>query len=360
MTVTRLDITHSHGTYPVLIGAGLSQQLGRVLAEQGLLAETAVVSCSPVWRLHGERVADVLGDQKPLLMADGEKAKHLATVARLYEGMAKRRLDRSAVVIALGGGVVGDAAGFAAATYLRGLRLVQVPTTLLSQVDSAIGGKTGVNLAAGKNLVGAFHPPSLVVCDPDVLGTLPRREFRAGLYEAVKYGVIASRPLFDHIATSLPAIFKRDADVVTPLVADCCRIKADVVMADEYEQGPRRVLNFGHTVGHALESISRYGRFLHGEAVGYGMLAAAALSAKRGIFPAEDLEALKAVIGHMGPLPATTDLKASDALDAMLSDKKVSRGTLHFVLPVRIGATTIVSDVTQKELRAALKTIGVR
>ena len=360
MTVTRLDITHRHGAYPVLIGAGLTTQLDRLLAEQQLLAETAVVSCPPVWRLHGERLTAVLGHQKPLLMGDGEKAKHLATVARLYDGMVKRRLDRSAVVIAFGGGVVGDAAGFAAATYLRGVRLVQVPTTLLSQVDSAIGGKVGVNLPAGKNLVGAFHPPSLVVCDPDVLSTLPRREFRAGLYEAIKYGVIASRPLFEHIATSLPAIFTRDAGVLTPLIADCCRIKAEVVMTDEYEQGPRRVLNFGHTVGHALESISRYGRFLHGEAVGYGMLAAAALSAKRGLFPADDLEVLKAVIGHMGPMPATTDLKAADALDAMLSDKKVSGGTLHFVLPVRIGATTIVDDVTPKELRAALKAIGIR
>jgi 3-dehydroquinate synthase len=360
MTVTRLDITHAHGSYAVLIGAGLSQQPARVLAEHQLMAETVVISCPPVWRLHGERVTDVLGNHKPLLMPDGEKAKQLSSVARLYEGMVKRRLDRASVVIAFGGGVVGDAAGFAAATYLRGIRLVQIPTTLLSQVDSAIGGKVGVNLTAGKNMVGAFHPPSLVLCDPDVLTTLPRREFRAGLYEGIKYGVIASRPLFDHISASLPAIFARDTSVLTPLIADCCRIKADVVMADEYERGPRRVLNFGHTVGHALEAISRYGRFLHGEAVGYGMLAAASMSTARGLFPAEDLEALKALIGHMGPLPATADLKAADALEAMLADKKVSRGTLHFVLPVRIGETTIVDDVTPKELRAALKTIGVK
>jgi 3-dehydroquinate synthase len=360
MTVTRLDITHAHGTYPVLIGAGLTQHLGRVLAEQQLLAETVVISCGPVWRLHGDRVTEVLGTHKPLLMADGEKAKHLPTVARLYDGMAKRRLDRSALVVALGGGVVGDSAGFAAATYLRGIRLVQIPTTLLSQVDSAIGGKVGVNLASGKNLVGAFHPPSLVLCDPEVLTTLPRREFRAGLYEAIKYGVIASRPLFEHIANSLPALFTREAEVLTPLIADCCRIKADVVMADEYERGPRRTLNFGHTVGHALEAISRYGRFLHGEAVGYGMLAAGALSAARGLFPEADLDALKTVIGHMGPLPATADLKAADVLEAMRSDKKVSRGTLHFVLPLRLGTTAIVDDVTEAELKAALKTIGIR
>lgn len=360
MALIRLDITHERGSYPVLIGAGLSRQLGRILAEHHLTTDTVVISCPPVWRLHGDRLTDVLGGHAPLLMADGEKAKHLGTVARLYDGMVERRLDRTALVIGFGGGVVGDTAGFAAATYLRGLRLAQVPTTLLSQVDSAIGGKVGVNLTAGKNLVGAFHAPSAVICDPEVLSTLPRREFRAGLYEAVKYGVIASRPLFEQIGSGLPAIFKKDADVLTSLIADCCRIKAAVVMADEREQGPRRALNFGHTVGHALEAISRYGRFLHGEAVGYGMLAAAALSHKRGILPDEDMEALKAVIGHMGPLPSTADLKASDALDAIMRDKKVSRGTLHFVLPVRIGATTIVPDVTPKELKAALRTIGIR
>jgi 3-dehydroquinate synthase len=274
--------------------------------------------------------------------------------------MVERRIDRSALVIGFGGGVVGDTAGFAAATYLRGVRFAQVPTTLLAQVDSAIGGKVGVNLTAGKNLVGAFHAPSVVICDPEVLGTLPRREFRAGLYEAVKYGVIASRELFDRIASDLPAIFKKDPQVLTPLIADCCRIKAAVVMIDEREEGPRRALNFGHTVGHAMEACSRYGRFLHGEAVGYGMLAAAALSHQRGVLPAEDLEALKDVIGHMGPLPSTADLKAAEILEAILKDKKVSRGTLHFVLPVRLGTTTMVSDVTHKELKGALRTIGIR
>jgi 3-dehydroquinate synthase len=356
MAVIRLDITHGAGSYPVLIGACLK----RHLAEQQLVANTVVITCPPVWRLHGERLRGVLGGQAPLVMADGEKAKHLGTVARLYDGLVERRIDRSALVIGFGGGVVGDTAGFAAATFLRGVRLAQVPTTLLAQVDSAIGGKVGVNLTAGKNLVGSFHAPSVVVCDPEVLETLPRREFRAGLYEAVKYGVIESRELFERIAGQLPAIFKKDPDVLTSLVSDCCRIKAAVVMIDEREQGPRRALNFGHTVGHAMEAISRYGRFLHGEAVGYGMLAAAALSHQRGVFPVEDLQALKDVIGHMGPLPSTADLKAADILEAILKDKKVSKGTLHFVLPVRIGATTIVSDVTGKELKAALRTIGIR
>ena len=225
----------------------------------------------------------------------------------IYDGMIRRRLDRSATLVAFGGGVVGDVAGFAAATYLRGIRLVQVPTTLLSQVDSAIGGKVGVNLPEGKNLVGSFHAPSLVVCDPDVLRTLPRREFRAGLYEVVKYGVIASRQLFERVSSSLPAIFGQDTAVLSELIADCCRIKARVVELDEREAGPRRVLNFGHTVGHALEAITKYRRFRHGEAVAYGMLAAARLSAARGMLTPDDEARLQDVIKRMGPLPPVWD-----------------------------------------------------
>lgn len=360
MTPTRIDVTHAAGRYPVVVGPGLIDRLGALLSEQHLLAASVLVTCPPVWRAHGPALAPVLGGHPPLVIPDGERAKTLPTVARLYDGFVRRKADRSTIVIAVGGGVVGDVAGFAAASYLRGLRVVQVPTTLLAQVDSAIGGKTGVNLPAGKNLVGAFHAPSLVVCDPGVLTTLPRREFRAGLYEAVKYGVIASRPLFDELAGSLKPIFARDPAVLTPLIGQCCRIKAEVVMADEHEHGPRRILNFGHTVGHALEAVSRYRRFRHGEAVGLGMLAAAALSHARGEFPADDLAALRTVITRMGPLPATTDLKISEALDAILLDKKVTEGTLHFVLPTRIGATRIASDVTRRELTAALKSLGLQ
>ncbi len=360
MIPSRIDVTHGAGAYAVLVGPGLTRRLPALLSEHGLVADTIVVTCPPVWRAHERWLQPVLGGHKPLVIPDGERAKTLPTVARLYDGLVGRRADRSTVVLAVGGGVVGDVAGFAAATYLRGLRVVQVPTTLLAQVDSAIGGKTGVNLAAGKNLVGAFHAPSLVVCDVEVLSTLPRREFRAGLYEAIKYGVIASRPLFDRMAGTLAAIFAREPEVLTPLVAECCRIKAQVVMEDERERGPRRALNFGHTVGHALEAISKYRRFRHGEAVGLGMIAAATLSVQRGEFPAGDLEALRGLITAMGPIPATTDLKIADALDAIKLDKKVADGTLHFVLPTRIGATRIASDVTIKELTMALGAIGLK
>jgi 3-dehydroquinate synthase len=361
MTPIRFLVTSERATYPVVIGAGIVKELPALLAGQGVTRQRLVVSSAPVWRLHGRRFRPVLAPKtKPALIPDGERAKTLATVAGIYDQCLHRGLDRSATVVAVGGGVVGDVAGFAAASYLRGINLVQVPTTLLAQVDSAIGGKVGVNLPSGKNLVGAFHSPALVACDPDVLRTLPRREFRAGLYEVVKYGIIASAPLFDRVQRNLAAIFDHEADVLVPVVAACCRIKADVVMADEREAGPRRALNFGHTIGHALESITRYRRFRHGEAIGHGMLAAARLSVLRGAFTAADEERLQDLIREMGTLPPVTDLRISDALDVIARDKKVVNGRLHFVLAAGIGATAIVSDVHTRELTQAMRAIGMR
>ena len=238
--------------------------------------------------------------------------------------------------------------------------VVQVPTTLLAQVDSAIGGKVGVNHAAGKNLIGAFHQPAAVVVDPELLASLPRREFRAGLYEVVKYGVIASRPLFDRIGAHLSQLFARDAAVLVPVIAECCRIKGRVVEEDERESGPRRALNFGHTLGHALEAVTKYRRFRHGEAVGYGMLAAANLAVARGAMPAADRDALAALLAQMGPLPAVADLSAKQTVEAIGRDKKVIAGHLHFVLPTGIGATTTVTDVTIDELIAAARGLGLR
>jgi 3-dehydroquinate synthase len=361
MAHTRLLVSSERGTYPVVVGPGTTARLADLLSEQAIGASRVVVSALPIWRVQGKRLrAIVSGKERPALIPDGERAKTLATVARVYDACIRRRLDRAGAVIAFGGGVVGDVAGFAAATYLRGIRVVQVPTTLLAQVDSAIGGKVGVNLASGKNLVGSFHSPSLVVCDPDVLGSLGRREFRSGLYEVVKYGVIASQELFDRVANALPAIFARDTDVLTPLVTDCCRIKADVVMADERESGVRRILNFGHTVGHALEALTGYGRFRHGEAIAYGMLAAARISVARGLMTGPDAERLALLVRDMGPLPPVADLRASDALDVIALDKKVVSGRLHFVLAKGLGAAEIVSDMHQKELTAAMRGIGMK
>ncbi|MEO7189649.1 MAG: 3-dehydroquinate synthase [Vicinamibacterales bacterium] len=361
MTPTRIDVTSERTTYPVLIGPGLSRALLPLLAEHQISRQRLIITSSRIWRLHGPRARPALAPKDaPALMPEGERAKTLTTVAGLYEHCVRRDLDRSATIIALGGGVVGDVAGFVAATYLRGVRLVQIPTTLLAQVDSSVGGKVGVNLPTGKNMVGAFHPPVFVLCDPELLATLPRREFRSGLYEVVKYGVISSRPLFDQVHRHLKGLFSHDTALLTTIVAQCCQIKADVVASDERESGPRRVLNFGHTVGHALEAMTLYRRFRHGEAIGYGMLAAAHISAERGLMTRDDQASLARVIREMGPLPALGDLRSSDAIDAIGHDKKVVNGRLHFVLAHGIGATKIVSDVHTRELRAAMKTLGMK
>jgi 3-dehydroquinate synthase len=361
MKPIRIDVSSERGTYPVLVGTGLVRDLPVLLAARGFTHRRVVVTNRAIWRHHSRRARSLVSsDDQPVFLPDGERAKTLDTVGRVYAACVTRGLDRAAGLVAFGGGVVGDITGFAAATYLRGIKVAQVPTTLLAQVDSAIGGKTGVNLRAGKNLVGSFYSPDLVVCDPLVLGSLSRREFRAGLYEVVKYGVISSSRLFSRVQGQLEAIFARDPDILAPIVASCCRIKADVVMSDERESGPRRVLNFGHTIGHALEAITNYRRFRHGEAIGYGMLAAAHLSVLRGTMTSQDYDRLAGLLADMGARPAVNDLRASDALDVIARDKKVIAGRLHFVLAAGIGRTKIVADVNTRELVLAMKSIGMK
>jgi 3-dehydroquinate synthase len=355
----RLTVRTSSGSYTIEIAPESSRRLSALLDAAGVPARRFVVSTQTVWRFHGERLQGVTAED-PILIPDGERFKHLATVGRIYDALIRAAADRASAIVAVGGGVTGDVAGFAAATYLRGIPVVQVPTTLLAQVDSAVGGKVGVNHALGKNLIGAFHPPATVVIDPELLATLPRREFRAGLYEVVKYGVIASRPLFDLTSQNLAALFARDASALLPVVAESCRIKAAIVEQDERETGLRRTLNFGHTAGHALEAVTKYRRFRHGEAIGYGMLAASALAAARGVFPEADRAELASLITQMGPLPAVADLSATEVVEATKRDKKVIAGRLHFVLPAAIGSTTIVGDVTLEELREALMGIGLK
>jgi 3-dehydroquinate synthase len=249
--------------------------------------------------------------------------------------------------------------GFAAATYMRGIRLAHVPTTLLAQVDAAIGGKVGVNLPGGKNLVGAFYQPSVVVVDPVVLSTLPRREFRAGLYEVLKYGVACDGGFFEQVTRDLGPLTRRDAAALTPVIAACCRLKGAIVAADERETGVRRVLNLGHTVGHALEAATRYRRMLHGESVAYGMLAACGIAAARGALAAADRDTIAGAIAQLGPLPPVNDLSATAQLEFMQRDKKVHGGRLHFVLPTAIGASRIVTDVSEAELLGALRDLGL-
>jgi 3-dehydroquinate synthase len=355
----RLSVRTSSGSYTIEIAAGLASRLRATLDAAGVPARRFIVSSQTVWRFHGDDLQSAV-DEEPILIPDGERYKQLATVGRIYDALIRANADRASAIVAIGGGVVGDVAGFAAATYLRGIPVVQVPTTLLAQVDSAVGGKVGVNHPMGKNLIGAFHPPAAVVVDPSLLATLPRREFRAGLYEVVKYGVIASRKLFDRTAAELKPLFAREPAALLPVVSESCRIKAHIVEQDERESGLRRTLNFGHTAGHALEAVTKYRRFLHGEAVAYGMLAAAELAAARRVLPAADREALAAHIMQMGPLPPVSDLSAAEIVEATKRDKKVIAGTLHFVLPTEIGSATTVSDVSPSELARALVAIGLK
>jgi 3-dehydroquinate synthase len=364
MEPVRLEVATPSRAYPVTIANGAIDGLGRVLDDARAPGRRFVVSSPLVWRLHGNELARALNGSgtpaEPILVPDGERYKQLATVTRIYDSLVTAKADRSSTLITFGGGVIGDMAGFAAATYLRGIALVHVPTTLLAQVDSAIGGKVGVNHPLGKNMIGAFYQPHAVIVDPAVLGTLPRREFRAGLYEVIKYGMTSSAALFDRIGKDRKAIFARAPEALTAIISESCRIKADVVSADEREAGPRRILNFGHTAGHAIEAVTKYRRYRHGEAVGYGMLVASELAAARGALADDDRQALADLVTSLGPLPPIADVAVTQIVEAMQHDKKIVSGRLHFVLPTAIGATTIVDDVTEKEVKAALKKVGFR
>ncbi|OFV93989.1 MAG: 3-dehydroquinate synthase [Acidobacteria bacterium RIFCSPLOWO2_12_FULL_65_11] len=360
MPPIRIDVATPSRTYPVTIEPAAIDRVGRMLDEFRVPERRFVVSSPLVWRLHGPRLLRGLGAAQAILVPDGERAKQLPTVTRIYDALVRARADRASALVTFGGGVIGDMAGFAAATYLRGIALVHVPTTLLAQVDSAIGGKVGVNHPQGKNLIGCFYQPHAVIVDPSLVGTLPHREFRAGLYEVIKYGMTSSASLFDRLLRERTAIFTREPPVLTPIIAESCRIKASVVSADEREAGPRRILNFGHTAGHAIEAVTKYRRYRHGEAVAYGMLVAAELATSRGALAKGDKKALADLIASLGPLPAIADVSTARILEAMRHDKKIASGRLHYVLPIAIGATAIVNDVTEAEMKAALKAVGFR
>ncbi len=360
----RIDVTTGSQTSTIWVGHGIVDDLGARLDDLGVTGKRFIVSSPRIWKLHGTRIQAALGQAstapgEPILMADGERYKTLASVSRVYDALIRGGADRGSTLIAVGGGVVGDSAGFAAASFLRGIRLVQVPTTLLAQVDSSIGGKVGVNHPLGKNLIGAFHQPAVVVADPSLLRTLPKREFRSGLYEVVKYGVIWSRGLFDHLRTQRKAIMAHDAAALLPAIVESAGIKAEVVSKDEREGGLRRILNFGHTIGHALEAVTNYRRFRHGEAIAYGMLGAADIGERRGVLPGVDRAALADLIAAMGSLPAVSDLSSRAVLEAVRRDKKVVNGKLHYVLPTSIGSTATVGDVTEEEILTALVRLGL-
>jgi 3-dehydroquinate synthase len=359
-SAVRVDVAAGSRPSTIWIGSGISERLTELLDTHGVGARRFVVSSPVIWRLHGARLQTALGRVEPILLPDGERFKNLQSVSRVYEALIRAGADRGSAIVAVGGGVIGDTAGFAAASFLRGITLAHVPTTLLAQVDSSIGGKVGVNHALGKNLIGAFHQPAVVVIDPQFLKTLPRREFRSGLYEVVKYGMIASRPLFDRLTAHTKAIFAHDPDTLVPAIEESCRIKADVVSKDERESGLRRILNYGHTVGHALEAVTKYRRFRHGEAIAFGMLAAADLAVARGALAERARQALAGLITALGPLPSVADISVTDVLEAARRDKKVVNGRLHFVIAIDIGATMTIDDVTEDELKAVLGRLGLK
>jgi 3-dehydroquinate synthase len=318
-----------------------------------------VVSNQTVDGLYGKTLSDSFRGAgfrvQRLLIGDGERFKNLRTAETIYKFLIEQRFERSDVIVALGGGVVGDIAGFVAATYLRGIRFVQIPTTLLAQIDSSVGGKTGVNHALGKNLIGAFHQPALVVIDPTTLSSLPPREMQAGLQEALKYGVIKDRRLFHRIAREIERLKQCDAGELTHLITRSCEIKARVVEQDEREGGLRRILNFGHTVGHALEAITHYRRFHHGEAVGQGMRAASRIAERAGLLAPEERAAVEEAVFSVGKLPATNNLALRDIMDAIQRDKKAEAGQIAFVLPVEIGRVIIKSDLPLPLIRLSIK-----
>jgi 3-dehydroquinate synthase len=324
------------------------QRAAKEIAALGKFSSIHVVSSPKVWRAVGksaQRTLDMHKSTAVHLMNDAEPQKNLRTVESVSRALVRSGADRNALIVAVGGGVVGDVVGFAAASYLRGVALVQVPTTLVAQVDSSIGGKTGVNLPEGKNLVGAFYPPKLILTDPRVLETLADREFRGGLAEVIKHSIIADAGMFAYLEKNIAKVLRRDRAALAYLIPRNAAIKAGVVSRDERESGLREILNFGHTFAHALESVTKYQRFQHGEAVAWGMMAAALLGHEIGLTRADDVSRIVNLVRRISPLPAWPRVPPKKLIAAMHSDKKARAGKLRFVLTPRIGKAGSYDEV---------------
>jgi len=351
--------------YPVWVGAGLLAQSGRRLKRlRPRCRQVFVISSPRVWKLWGARLSVGLRaariSAEVLLMNDREEAKRLMTVERLAEKLLARGADRGALLVAFGGGVVGDVTGFLAASYMRGVDYIQVPTTLVAQVDSAIGGKAGVNLRGGKNLLGAFHHPLAVLADVRALDTLPAREYRAGLYEVVKCAVLGDSALFRFLERNMPAVLARQPRALRTALAHALRVKARIVGRDVHERGERRLLNLGHTFGHAFETLSGYLGLRHGEAVGWGIVAATQLSHRLGLLPERDARRILRVVASVGRLPPLPSAKPERVHAQLFADKKKAGKQLRFVLPRRIGRAEVVAGVPRSALVATLGELGSR
>jgi 3-dehydroquinate synthase len=358
MKIKRIQVRSSSGKYSVVCGDGVLRMAARETLRLGDFSSVQVVSSRRVWNavrgLMPRSLSSGIGT-KVHLFDDAESAKTLSSVEGITRSLSRVGADRNALLLAVGGGMVGDVAGFAAATYLRGIALAHVPTTLLAQVDSAIGGKTGVNLPEGKNLVGAFYSPRIVLSDPRALVTLRERDFRGGLAEVIKYGVISDAKLFAYLEKHMDKMLRRDKVGLAHIISRCAEIKAAVVSRDERESGMREILNFGHTFGHALESATNYRVYQHGEAVAWGMMAAALLGYVAGITPECDAARVISVTRRIGPLPAWPTVRHGKLLAAMRSDKKSRGGKLRFVLTPAIGQARSYDDIPLELLHRVLR-----
>jgi 3-dehydroquinate synthase len=360
-----IRVRSAAGEYAVLCGVGVLHDAAGEIAKLGEFSSVHVLTSPKVWRAVGKAVKLAVprdASKNVHLFDDAETKKNMRTVELLCRKLTGAGADRKSLIVAVGGGVVGDVAGFVAASYSRGVALVHVPTTLVAQVDSSIGGKTGVNLPEGKNLVGAFYAPRLVVIYKDLLCTLPERQFRSGVAEVIKYGVIADEALFAYLEQNIEKLLRKDRDALEYVIPRCVEIKADVVSRDERESGLREILNFGHTFGHALESVTKYRRYLHGEAVAWGMIAAALLGRELGITRNDDVSRVVSLIRGIGKMPDWPRVGPKILIAAMLSDKKTRAGKLRFVVSPRMGeahsSETVSMDALERAMELTPKVLG--
>jgi 3-dehydroquinate synthase len=353
--VRNIIVTTQSGQYPVTVGYGILQSLSTRVPALAGRKRIFLLTSPEIWALWGEHMQAALAPHEPvvLFLPAGERYKRMSQVERLTTEMSRQGADRSSLLIAFGGGITGDVGGFVSAIYMRGIDFVQVPTTLLAQVDSSVGGKTGVNLQSGKNLVGSFHAPQHVLADIALLSTLPHRELRAGIYESIKAGLIRDAALFRSIESQRDALDSGDPAALEKMVATSIQIKAEVVGLDERENGLRMILNFGHTLGHAIEAATRYRALLHGEAIAWGMIAALYISRERGLVDARSARRAETLIRSFAP-PPLPPMRPGRLLQAASGDKKNRAGVRRFVLLEGIGNARVVEDVSDDEVLAAL------
>lgn len=354
-----LTVDLGERSYQIIIGADLLGQAGQMIKAITPGKKILLVSNATVYGLYGDRCVDALAESGfeivLALMPDGEEYKNMQEVLNIVDQGVQGRMERSGLCVALGGGVVGDLAGFVAAIYQRGIDFVQIPTTLLAQVDSSVGGKVAINHSQGKNLLGAFHQPRLVIIDISVLKTLKRRDYLSGLGEVVKYGVIYDESFFNYLEGAVPDILQQEENCLQKIIRRSCEIKSEIVAVDETEAGKRAILNLGHTFGHAVEKLGNYNKYSHGEAVALGIVAAANLSLRLGLMSEEDVYRIKNLFARLSINTSFPPFAAEDIIEVMYRDKKVKNKRIHFVLPRGIGDYIITDNITEQQIETAIK-----